>query len=50
MEHQILGDGLHMTFYSDATIDKNITINITLNKTQRKIMDLMTANPKIRGI
>ena len=46
MEHQIIGDGLRVTFYSDANIDKNIT----LNKTQRKIMDLMTANPKIRGI
>ena len=46
-DFEILGDGFRVTFYSDANIDKNITINITLNKTQRKIMNLMIANPKI---
>ena len=46
-EFELLGDGLRVTFYSDANIGKNITANITVNKTQRKIMNLMAANPKI---
>ena len=46
-EFELVGDGLRVTFYSDDDADKNVTVNITVNKTQRKILDLMTANPKI---
>ena len=46
-EFELVGDGLRVTFYSDADTDKNITVNITVNKTQRKILDLMNVNPKI---
>ena len=44
---ELVGDGLRVTFYSDASTDNNITVNITVNKTQRRILDLMALNPKI---
>ena len=46
-EFELVGDGLRVTFYSDASTDNNITVNTTVNRTQRKILDLMAVNPKI---
>ena len=50
-EFELVGDGLRVTFYSDASADNNITVNTTVNttvnRTQRKILDLMAVNPKI---
>ncbi|MCL2664048.1 MAG: putative DNA binding domain-containing protein [Defluviitaleaceae bacterium] len=44
-EFEILGEGsgLRVIFYSDA----NITINITINETQKQIIRFMKENPKI---
>jgi len=43
--------GLRVAFFGDANITVNDTVNITakikLNKTQKKIIDLMAENPSI---
>jgi len=46
---EIIGNGLRVTFYSDAVIGEDIGINIgiNINETQKKIIDLMTQNTLI---
>jgi len=46
---EIIGNGLRVTFYSDAVIGEDIGINIgiNINETQKKIVDLMTQNSLI---
>jgi ATP-dependent DNA helicase RecG len=42
-EFEMVGNGLIVSFYGDA----NITANITLNETQKKLLALMVSNPQV---
>ena len=46
-EFETLGKGLRITFYTDADVGKNVGINVGINDTQMRILELMAENPSI---
>ncbi|MDR0883414.1 MAG: putative DNA binding domain-containing protein [Oscillospiraceae bacterium] len=46
-QFEIIGNGLRITFATEGESTKNITANIRVNKTQKKILEMMLENPNV---